>query len=56
MEQLERKLANQKLLDEEEKTSKVKGGAAANKVTQAQIQETKVVHVLYTCMYIQCTV
>lgn len=43
VEQLERKLANQKLLEEEEGTlkSSARGGAPA-KVTRAQIQETKV--------------
>ena len=44
MEQLERKLANQRLLEEEEHTLKgtaVRGGATA-KVSRAQIQETKV--------------
>ena len=45
MEQLERKLANQKLLDEEEQTQKglAKGGGdSATKVTRAQIQESRV--------------
>ena len=45
MEQLERKLANQKLLDEEEQTQKglAKGGGdSATKVTHAQIQESRV--------------
>ena len=44
VEQLERKLANQKLLEEEEHTLKgsAKGGASAAKVTRAQIQETRV--------------
>lgn len=44
IEQLEKKLANQKLLEEEEKT--LKGGAtkeaSAIKVTRAQIEETTV--------------
>ena len=44
VEQLEKKLANQKLLEEEEQTLKgsAQGGASATKVTRAQIQETKV--------------
>ena len=43
MEQLERKLANQRMLEEEEVAlqSKASGGATA-KVTHAQIEETKV--------------
>ena len=43
VEQLERKLANQRMLEEEEVAlqSKASGGATA-KVTHAQIEETKV--------------
>lgn len=44
VEQLERKLANQKLLEEEEVSLKsvTRGAGAPAKVTRAQIQETKV--------------
>ena len=44
VEQLEKKLANQKLLEEEEQTLKgsAKGGGSSTKVTRAQIQESKV--------------
>ena len=51
VEQLEKKLANQKLLEEEEKDlkSSAKGATASTKLTRAQIQETRV-----HCMYIAC--
>ena len=53
MEQLERKLANQRLLEGEEETLKstvTKGGSSATKLTRAQIQEAGVCITVNTCM------
>ena len=54
VEQLERKLANQRLLEEDEEQtlkSSAKGAGAATKLTRAQIQETRVLYYMISIFH-----